>query len=86
MGDHAFVLGKEPERFTFNRDEATVRAQDYEVQRLIDHFKEWLPKAAQKYIQDARQDRKDLETERERLQRERQAEEQRRKVLRGVRL
>jgi serine/threonine protein kinase len=47
MGSYGALLGKDPGQFVFQGDRTTIRAQEHEVQTIINHFKDWLPKATQ---------------------------------------
>ena len=85
MDNTTSVLGKGPETFTFRGNKAVVIAADFEIQNIINYFKSWLPAATQKLkflleraIQGEQAERKD------RLRRERDAEERKLKVMRSV--
>lgn len=39
MGSFSSVVGKPPQAFTFDGDQASVPAEEHEIQPLIDHFK-----------------------------------------------
>lgn len=57
MGGHTSVMGKGPEAFNFQGNTASIDARDVsECQRVIDYFKEWLPRVAQVYENKLRQD------------------------------
>jgi len=45
IGSHTALWGKGPEAFKFRGNEAIIQADEREVQGIIDHFKDWLPKA-----------------------------------------
>ena len=62
-GSWSYVLGAGPEAFQFNGNTATVRADEHNVQQVINHFKEYLKMATRGY-QSA------LEAEAERAERE----------------
>ena len=49
MGDYSSLWGKEPQKFTFRGDRAVIPARENEVQQIIDHFKDWMPKANKRY-------------------------------------
>jgi len=87
MGSYSAVEGIPPEAFQFNGYEARVAAPSHTVQNVIDHFKEWLPLATRVLNQRMRQEieRADFK-ERERLKRQKVAEEERLKVLRSIRI
>jgi serine/threonine protein kinase len=72
MGNYSSVWGAEPASFAFNGTEARVRSDGSNAQQIINHFKDWLPRATVRY--------------RERLMAARQLEErQRRESLRQQR-
>lgn len=54
MGNYTSLQGRGPEAFSFRGNQATVRARDHEVQKTIDHFKDWIPLATKKYEEDLR--------------------------------
>lgn len=78
MGNYTSLLGKGPQSFRFSGSRAYVPAREKEVQPVIDHFKEWLPKATTKYKEflemeanaAERRLRAKLEAEREELERQ----------------
>jgi serine/threonine protein kinase len=87
MRSFASVLGKDPHNFNFSGAQATVRAGEHEVQAVIDNFKAWLPMASstlKAQLQEAAQ--RDEATRRENLRREKEAEEQRLRVTRSIRI
>lgn len=49
MGDYTSLLGKGPEFFQYKDNSAVVSASSNEAQQVINHFKEWLPRATQVY-------------------------------------
>jgi serine/threonine protein kinase len=82
MGGHSAVFGKGPEAFQFRGNEAVISAQDgNEAQRIIDHFKQWLPRVAQVYEQKLKQDAEREERERMQEMERRIAEEEKRKSI-----
>jgi serine/threonine protein kinase len=57
MGGHSAVRGKGPEIFEFRENKAIISAQDLsESQRIIDYFKQWLPRVARVYENKLKQD------------------------------
>lgn len=87
MGSYSSVFGKPPEVFSFRGDRATVSAAEHEVQSVIDCFKTWLPTASRtlkSLLEEAA--RRDAAAKREQLRREREAEEQRLRVLSRVKI
>src|SRR5207237_10098684 len=70
IGGHTSVFGMGPERFTFRGDIAQIAAQNHELQQIVDYFKEWLPRANQKYRHNREQKLRQSEEEaRRKLQR-----------------
>ena len=49
MGNYTSVSGKGPEQFSIKGNQATITAEEHEVHRIVDLFKEWLPLANAKY-------------------------------------
>jgi serine/threonine protein kinase len=87
MSSYSSVLGKPPGTFVFNGNRAVVMAQEHEIQAVIDHFKTWLPVASRTLKSLLEQAARKEETDRrEQLRGEREAEEQRLRVLRNVRI
>jgi serine/threonine protein kinase len=87
MGNHSAVYGKGPDNFRFDGNTASIAADEGEVQRIIDHFKEWLPNATRKYREQRAWDREQrARTEREALELERKELERRRRILNSIRL
>jgi serine/threonine protein kinase len=87
MGSYSSVMGKPPGVFVFNGNRATVSAKEHEVQLVIDHFKSWLPIASRTLRGMLEQAAREQEANRrEQLRREREAEEQRLRLLRNVRI
>jgi serine/threonine protein kinase len=86
MGGHTSVMGIGPEAFRFQGTRATVGVGANDVQRVIDFFKDWLPRATMVLKTNLEQQaRREEEQLREKLRRERQAEEERLKVTRNLR-
>jgi serine/threonine protein kinase len=73
FGSYTSVLGAGPEYFRFKGDIASVNCQESSAQNVIDHFKDWLPRATQKYrdVIDAFEERKRIDHENQ-LRRERE--------------
>jgi len=87
MGRYSSVMGKPPGSFVFNGNRAVVGAQEHEVQSVINHFKEWLPEASRTLKSMLEQAARRQEADRkEHLRREREAEEQRLRVLHDIRI
>jgi len=87
MGSYSSVMGKPPQVFSFHGATATVPAREHEVQAIIDNFKMWLPNASSalkaQLESEARKQEADV---RESLRREKQSEEQRRRVMQKIRI
>src|SRR5262249_51907593 len=49
MGSYSGIWGKAPENFSFIGNTTRIAARENEIQDIIDHFKDWLPKANRKY-------------------------------------
>jgi len=85
MGNHSAVHGIGPERFDFRDCEVQVSAQSHDVQKVINHFKRWLPLATQRLKKTMQQDFERQEYERrEELKHQKAAEEERLMVLRNI--
>jgi len=86
MKTYACVHGIPPQAFSFDGDEVSVRVGAHDVQGVIDHLKEWLPYASHTLNYLLQQKAQHEESERrERLRRERVAEEERLRVLKAIR-
>ena len=87
MGNYSSVWGRGPETFTFQGDRATVRAEEHDVQAIVNHFKNWLPVTTSVLKRQLEQAalRQDAER-RNKLQQAKEAEERRLRVLRDVKL
>jgi serine/threonine protein kinase len=87
MGNHTSVLGKGPEAFKFHGDKAVIGATENEVQRIIDYFNDWLPKANRVYEQRIRREKEEAEKkQREELERQIAEQEVRQRVLKNTKL
>jgi Protein kinase domain len=87
MGSYASVYNIPPQVFSFSGDRATVQASDGDAQRVIDHFKEWLPKATRtlKHTLEEKAQHEQRE-QAERLRRECLVEEQRLRLLQTIKI
>lgn len=87
MGSHTSVLGKGPDAFKIDGDKAVIGATENEVQRIINYFTDWLPKANRVYEQRMRREKEEAE-EKQRKELERQIAEQetRQRVLKSTKL
>ncbi len=87
MGGYSSVMGKPPGVFVFNGNRAVAAAREHEVQSVIDYFKQWLPLASRSLKSMLEQAARTEEARRkEQLRLEREAEEQRLRVLRNIRI
>lgn len=87
MGDYTAVWNKGPEAFKFRGDTAYISAEEYEIQNLINYFKQWLPKAKAKYIYTLQEERKAEENRIKQEQKRRIVQEEARlRVLRNIKL
>jgi serine/threonine protein kinase len=87
MGSHTAVLGKGPEAFRFAGDKAIIGADESDVQRIIDHFKEWLPRAKRVYESKLKSIKKEEEEElRKKLMAEVEENERRARILKNIRI
>lgn len=87
MDSCSFIMGKQPEAFSFRGTQAFVAAEENEVQPIINHFKDWLPVATKKLKFLLERSAQQQEAERkEKLRREREAEERRLRVLRNIKI
>ncbi|MEK6243199.1 MAG: serine/threonine-protein kinase [Pseudomonadota bacterium] len=87
MGNFSAVMGRGPETFSFSGTTARVPAQEHEAQDIINHFKQWMPVATRTLKQKLQLEakRKD-EARRGQLRREREVEETRLRVNRGLKI
>lgn len=87
MGSYSSVLGKPPQAFKFFDKQAVIAAREHEVQVVVDNFKTWLPMASRtlKALLEQEAHRKETAAK-EQLRREREAEEQRLRVTRNIRI
>jgi serine/threonine protein kinase len=87
MGSHSALLGKGPEVFRIAGDKAMIDARGDQVQSIIDYFKGWIPRANRTYEETIRREkREEEEKERQRLKRQIEAEEERLRVLRNIKI
>jgi serine/threonine protein kinase len=87
MGSYSFIYGKRPEHFSVSGDKAVISAQENEVQRVIDYFKEWLPVTTQVYRNKVLREREDEEkSKRQQLELRVKQEEMRQRVLKNVKI
>jgi serine/threonine protein kinase len=87
MGSFASVAGNPPQLFSFRGNQATISALEHEVQMVVDNFKAWLPTASSTLrllLQQKAQQEEDAR--KEQLRHQRNAEEQRLRVMRNIRI
>ena len=87
MGSHTSLVGKGPEYFKIQGDKAIIDATENEVQKIIDYFNGWLPKANRAYEQRIRREKEEAEKkQRKELEREIAEQEARQRVLKNIKL
>ena len=87
MGNFSSLMGKGPESFNIRGNTAVIGATENEVQRIIDYFNDWLPKANRVYEQRILREKKEAEEkQRKELQRQIAEEEARQRVLKNIKL
>ncbi len=87
MGSYSSVWGKGPEVFTFSENRARISAAEHEVQDIINHFKDWLPRATAKYREILERERRDAEErQRAQLRAEQEELERQRRMRQAIRL
>ena len=57
MGSYSSLMGKGPERFSFEGNLAKIAANERDVQAIIDYFKTWIPNITAKYKHDLENER-----------------------------
>jgi serine/threonine protein kinase len=87
MGSHTSIVGKEPQVFKFRSNEATIPAEERDVQRIIDFFKDWLPKANKVYERNLKLEQQELEKKKRReIEQEKTIQETRQRILRNTKI
>lgn len=85
IGNYASVVGAGPQDFHFRGNQAYVSVSGNSAQAVINHFKSWLPRASQVLRQRLRVQRdREERAVRDQLRREREALEERERVLREL--
>jgi len=86
-GYQGVPMGQTPSNFTLLGNEAAVRAEEHAVQEIIDRAKQWMEAASKSYQRTVEKERrlKD-EAMRDKLAKELEAEEARRRVLSSVKI
>jgi serine/threonine protein kinase len=81
MGSYASAFGAGPEAFRFRGNEARVPSDGHNAQQILDHLKNWLPRATAVYRQRAQQSREaERRRQEEAFRREREELERRNRV------
>ncbi len=87
MRSHTSVWGKGPERFSISGAQASISAQETEIQRIIDYFKEWLPQVNRIYEERVHSEKEETERQlRMNLQRQVEEEHRRQRVLNTIKI
>lgn len=87
MGSFNSVMGAGPERFSFSGAKASVGVPEHSAQSVVDHFKQWLPRASQVLKQTLERDaQRQHEARLQELKRAREAEERRLRVNRALKI
>jgi serine/threonine protein kinase len=87
MSGYTSVMGRGPSAFDFKGNKATVMAGEHQVQEVINNFKQWLPVASHTLKGILEQNAQKEERARiEELRRQKEAEEQRLRVLRNIKI
>jgi serine/threonine protein kinase len=87
MGGYRSVWGKEPEKFHFKDHKAIIGADEHEIQNIINHFKDWLPRARSAYEHNCRYEIKQAKAEeRNRVKKEIDDREKRLRILNNVKI
>jgi hypothetical protein len=87
MGDFTAVMRKGPEAFRFHEDTASISADERDVQRIIDYFKDWLPRENRVYERRVREEAQEsVRRARAQLEAEIARREQRERILKSMRI
>lgn len=85
LGSYTEVPGKGPSNFDVGGDRATVSVEAYDAKRVLDYFREWLPRANEVYANYRMQEKREEETRlRRQLENERLMNEQRLNILNSI--
>ncbi len=85
MGGYSSVLGKGPEDYRFSGNKASISVSADDVQRVLDYFNKWLPRANRVYEDKIRKDRELAERKtRQELKAQIEREEERSNVLKNL--
>lgn len=87
MGSHSSLIGKGPESFTFEGNCAKVRAEERQVQDIINYFKSWMPQTTAKYKYYIEEEhRRKEDQERQKIRMEVEAEEAKTRLRKNIKL
>jgi len=87
MGSYESLSSKKPKDFSVSGDKAVTTAREDEVQKIIDSFKKWLPKANQVYKYQVEQEKEQEEkAKRKELERQIKEQEARQRVMKNVKI
>lgn len=87
MGNYSSLISKGPEAFSFEGNKAKIRAEERQVQEIINYFKSWIPKATAVYKQYLENDRLyEEEQRRKKIKMEIEAEEAKARLRKNIQL
>ena len=87
MGSHSSLMNKGPETFSFEGNRAKIRADESQVQEIINYFKSWMPQTTAKYKHDLEVERRRVEEqEHKKIRMEIEAEEAKARLREKIRL
>lgn len=87
MGSYNSILGKGPEKFQFQGNQAKISADEREVQAIIDYFKTWIPLITSRYKQYLEEEIHNKQVEdRQKIIKEIEEEEAKARLRKNIRL
>lgn len=89
IGNFQYILGKQPSQFQFGRDtnKVAISAEERQVQTLVSYFKEYVSEANAKYKTEVVEENLQKEiAEKKALQKEREEEERRLRIIRNTKV
>ena len=87
MGNYSSLMGKGPETFSFEGNKAKIRAEERQVQDIVDYFKSWMPQTTARYKHDLEEEhRLKEEQERQKIKTAIEAEEAKARLRKNIRL
>jgi serine/threonine protein kinase len=87
MGSYTSILGKGPSAFKIHGDKALIAADEHEAQKVVEYFKDWLPRANRVYEERVRSEKKEAEEKRRKeLERQIKEQETRQRILKNIKL